>query len=176
MLAKILGVRGIISAMRGGFPDLRRLGGGLSARLLILTIAFVMLAEVLIYAPSIGRYRLAYLEERLAAAHLAILALDATADQMVSEALEMELLAHAGAYSVALRRPGKGKLMLMADTPETIDAVFDLRQASFFGLIRDAGGALAADEVVRVPLGDAVGELKTVDPGLYHGVAEVFFG
>ena len=36
--------------------------------------------------------------------------------------------------------------------------------------------ALAADEVVRVPLGDAVGELKTVDPGLYHGVAEVFFG
>jgi hypothetical protein len=28
---------------------------------------------------------------------------------------------------------------------------------------------------VRVPLSDAVGELKLVDPGLYHGVAEVFF-
>jgi len=36
--------------------------------------------------------------------------------------------------------------------------------------------ALRADDIVRVPLADAVGELKTVDPGLYHGVAEVFFG
>ncbi|MGH9264981.1 MAG: 6-phosphofructokinase [Acidimicrobiales bacterium] len=36
--------------------------------------------------------------------------------------------------------------------------------------------ALSAGEIVRVPLSDAVGTLKTVDPALYHGVAEVFFG
>jgi 6-phosphofructokinase 1 len=36
--------------------------------------------------------------------------------------------------------------------------------------------ALQAGEIVRVPLQEAVGELKTVDPMLYHGVAEVFFG
>jgi hypothetical protein len=36
--------------------------------------------------------------------------------------------------------------------------------------------ALRADSIVRVPLADAVGELKLVDPHLYHGVAEVFFG
>ena len=36
--------------------------------------------------------------------------------------------------------------------------------------------ALHAGAIVRVPLADAVGTLKTVDPGLYHGVAEVFFG
>jgi len=36
--------------------------------------------------------------------------------------------------------------------------------------------ALQAGEIVRVPLGDAVGKSKTVDPALYHGVAEVFFG
>jgi ATP-dependent phosphofructokinase / diphosphate-dependent phosphofructokinase len=36
--------------------------------------------------------------------------------------------------------------------------------------------ALRADSIVRVPLADAVGELKLVDPQLYHGVAEVFFG
>ena len=35
-------------------PPLAR---NLSARLLLLTIAFVMLAEVLIYAPSVGRFR-----------------------------------------------------------------------------------------------------------------------
>jgi 6-phosphofructokinase 1 len=36
--------------------------------------------------------------------------------------------------------------------------------------------ALRADEIVRVPLEDALKELKTVDPGLVHGVGEVFFG
>lgn len=36
--------------------------------------------------------------------------------------------------------------------------------------------ALRADAIVRVPLGEAVKELKTVDAGLFHGVAEVFFG
>ena len=36
--------------------------------------------------------------------------------------------------------------------------------------------ALRADRIVRVPLAEAVTELKTVDPTLYHGVADVFFG
>ncbi|MDQ3147075.1 MAG: 6-phosphofructokinase, partial [Actinomycetota bacterium] len=35
--------------------------------------------------------------------------------------------------------------------------------------------ALRADKIVRVPLAEAVGELKTVDPALLHEVAEVFF-
>ena len=34
---------------------------GLSARLVVLTITFVMIAEVLIYVPSISRFRLDYL-------------------------------------------------------------------------------------------------------------------
>jgi phosphofructokinase-like protein len=36
--------------------------------------------------------------------------------------------------------------------------------------------ALQSGKIVRVPLSDAVGVSKTVDPELYHGVAEVFFG
>jgi 6-phosphofructokinase 1 len=36
--------------------------------------------------------------------------------------------------------------------------------------------ALRADEIVRVPLAEAVTELKTVDPELLHDVAEAFFG
>ncbi len=69
--------------MTGKKLSLPPLARNLSARLLLLTIAFVMLAEVLIYAPSVGRFRLVYLEERLAAAHLAILTLDATPDQLI---------------------------------------------------------------------------------------------
>jgi phosphofructokinase-like protein len=36
--------------------------------------------------------------------------------------------------------------------------------------------ALRGTEIVTVPLADAVGQLKTIDPELYHHVAEVFFG
>ncbi|MHA1153538.1 MAG: sensor histidine kinase, partial [Alphaproteobacteria bacterium] len=130
-------------------PPLAR---NLSARLLLLTIAFVMLAEVLIYAPSVGRFRLVYLEERLAAAHLAILALDATPDQMIGKDLERELLEHVRAYSVGLTRPGAGKLMLMVTAPGPVDASFDLRERSFFGLIGDAFVTLLQDRgrVLRV--------------------------
>jgi signal transduction histidine kinase len=125
---------------------------GLSARLLLLTIAFVMLAEVLIYTPSIGRFRKVYLEERLADAHLAILALEATPNQMVGEELELELLSHVGAKMVALKKPGAGKLMLLAERPDKIDATFDLRQAGFFGLIGEAFVTLQAPDgrVLRV--------------------------
>jgi 6-phosphofructokinase 1 len=35
--------------------------------------------------------------------------------------------------------------------------------------------ALQGGQIVRCPIADAVGELKTVDPDLFHGVAEVFF-
>ena len=49
-----------------------------------------------------------------------------------------------------------------------IDAVHD---GDFGSMV-----ALRAGEIVRVPLAEATGELKTVDPDLYHGVAEVFFG
>ena len=48
-----------------------------------------------------------------------------------------------------------------------IDAVHD---AAFGQMVALQGG-----EIVRVPLSEAVGTLKTVDPALYHGVAEVFF-
>jgi len=36
--------------------------------------------------------------------------------------------------------------------------------------------ALRGTEIVRVPLAEAVGSLKTIDPALLHHVAEVFFG
>ncbi len=115
----------------------------LSAKLLILTAIFVLLAEILIFAPSIGRFRLVYLQEHLADAHLAILALDATDDMMVSEDLEKELLSHVNALTVVLKRPGQGKLMLMSGADVEVDATYDLREESFFGLIKDAFVALA---------------------------------
>jgi signal transduction histidine kinase len=116
-------------------PSLLR---SLSARLLALTVVFVMLSEVLIFAPSAGRFRLGYLEERSAAGYTAILALMATPDNMVSDELERELLNQTGAYVIAMSRPDGAKLMLGSEPPPPIDASFDLRERGFFMLIGDA--------------------------------------
>ena len=126
----------------------------LSARLLVLTVLFVMLAEVLIFAPSVGRYRLTYLEEKLATGHLGILALEASPADMIDPGIEREILSHIGVYSVALQKPDRpGKLMLMIEEPVgSVEASYDLREAGFFTLIRDAVGCLVPEKnrVIRV--------------------------
>ena len=60
---------------------------GLSGKLLVLTILFVMIAEVLIYVPSISNFRLNWLNDRLAAARTAALVLDAAPRGMVPDSL-----------------------------------------------------------------------------------------
>ena len=131
-------------------PHLPPLAQSLSAKLLVLTIFFVMLSEVLIYAPSAGRFRLTYLQERLAAGHLALLALEATPDYMVSEDLERELLHHASSYLIGLTRTDGVRLMLEAKPVLPIDMTFDLRRESFFPLIGEAFMTLAQQENRRL--------------------------
>ncbi len=77
----------------------------LSARLLVLTVFFVMLGEVLIFVPSVARYRMTYFEDHIAAAHIATLALIASPSGKLDQALTDELLAEVGAHSIILRRP-----------------------------------------------------------------------
>jgi len=108
---------------------------GLSARLLGLTIAFVMLAELLIYTPSIAKFRIDWLMDRIAAARLVSLALDATPDYMVSEALKKELLAHAEAYAIVIQKPGDVRRVLAGDMPPKADARFDLRGAGMMEVV-----------------------------------------
>ncbi|MEH6476368.1 MAG: hypothetical protein V7727_11800, partial [Sneathiella sp.] len=75
----------------------------LSARLLLLTIVFVMLAEILIFVPSIANFRVNYLVKKTEFSHLASLALLAAPDKMVSKELKEELLFRVGARSVVFR-------------------------------------------------------------------------
>jgi signal transduction histidine kinase len=111
-----------------------------------------MISEVLIYAPSIARFRKDYLEGRIAAAHLATLALEATPDNMVSEELKAELLDHAGAIAIVIAKPGEVRRVLSAAMPPNADAVYDLRATTFVGLLADAFMALGEPEnrVLRI--------------------------
>ena len=95
-------------------------GRGLSARLLALTICFVMVSEILIYAPSIARFRDDWLSDKLASAYLAILALEATPNFMIDPELELRLLDNAGARLIALRTSDGKNLIMRGSTPANI--------------------------------------------------------
>jgi len=128
-------------------------GRGLSARLLILTIAFIMLSEVLIYVPSIARFRRDWLEEKLNVGHLAILALETTPDYMIDPQLELKLLEHAGAHLVALHTAdGKNLMLRGVVAPLVIDANTDLADRGFIYLATEAFKTLLqrANRVLRV--------------------------
>lgn len=113
-------------------------GLSLSAKLLLLTVAFVMLAEILIFLPSIGNFRQNWLAERMSAAQIAALAVEAAPNNNIPEKLRWELLNNAQVYAVALKKGNTRQLILQSPMPRAIMAHFDLRDQNFFTLIRDA--------------------------------------
>ena len=91
----------------------------LSGRFLILTVIFVMLAEILIFVPSIARFRADFMLTRLKQAQIAALT-QLAAEDMVSPDLEKELLANAEVYNVVLRRNEVRQLVLSSPVPGDI--------------------------------------------------------
>ena len=141
----------------------------LSARLLLLSALFVLLGEVLIYVPSIARFRLVFLEERIAAGHLATLALEATPDGRLEAALVERLLGHAMVEAVVLRTAARSSFMLSTAMPPSVDATYDLRRATPLTLIIDAFRVLidGPERTIRVL------KESSVEPGT---VVEVVLG
>lgn len=130
--------------------------GSLSRRLLLLTLAFVMLAEVLIFVPSVSRFRKEYLLERLEKAQIASLAARAAPEGGLDSGLSHALLENAGAWSIAIKRGHSRALMLMRPYDGDVEEDFDLREAGPLTLIRDAVACLvgARPRFIRV-IGDA---------------------
>ena len=134
-------------------PNGRRARFGLSSKLLFLTILFVMVAEVLIYVPSIANFRLNWLNDRLAAAHTAALVLDAAPSGMVPESLAKQILSSIGARTLAVKM-GKERRMLAAyDVPSHIDQNVDMRNVPWWHAIMDAFDTLVRSkpqDVIRL--------------------------
>lgn len=128
----------------------------LSGRFLLLTIGFVMLAEVMIFVPSVARFREDYILSRLERAQIAALSLLATGD-MIDEKVERELLANAEVYNVVLRRDAMRQLVLSSPIPQLVETTYDMRDPGPWALIRDSIACLLQPEnqIMRV-IGDPV--------------------
>src|SRR5690606_25929822 len=113
-----------------------------------------MLAEVLIFVPSVANFRVTWLTDRLTAARLAALAADAAPGGIIPENVRSELLVTAQLRSVAVKAGGMRKLVLPPDGNFAVDAQFDLREppestvlerlSNRFALIADAVGVFFA--------------------------------
>jgi hypothetical protein len=129
-------------------------GRSLSARLVVLTACFVMVSEMLIYAPSIARYRNDWLQDRIATSYLAILALEATPDYRIDPKLEIKLLNTAGVRVIGLHtRDGKNLLMQgSTQSGVIVSRQIDLDDQMPTTLIEDAFDTLwsGGDRLLRV--------------------------
>jgi hypothetical protein len=124
----------------------------LSSRLLILTAFFVMVGEVLIFVPSVARYRMTYFENRLAAGHIATLALDASPTGRLEQSLTDKLLSRVGAQGVGLYRADGSVLRLDRADPPRPDFTIDLSRPNILGAIRGSFRTLFGDgnHILRV--------------------------
>jgi signal transduction histidine kinase len=116
---------------------------GLPAKLLMLTAGFVMLAEILIFVPSVANYRVAWLNDRLNAARIAALAAEAVPGGNIPDMLRSDLLRTAEIKAVALRKDGRRRLVLPPDAPMQVDAHFDLRPPIAGGFGNELGQRLS---------------------------------
>ena len=100
---------------------------GLSGKVLVLTMLFVLAGEVLIFLPSIASFRLNWMENRLGLAEVAVMAAAASPGGEVPPEAARVLLNGTGAYAVTLTRNGLPQLKLNIPSPPLHEAVFDLR-------------------------------------------------
>lgn len=142
------------------------LSRGLSTKLLLLTILFVMLAEVLIFLPSVANFRLRWLEERLAtAAAVGIVLVESDPDSL-SRQVQDDVLIALGAKAVAVRAEGTSQLLVVTEMPPEVDAHVDLANAPPLTAMREAlyTAFFGGDHVLRVfgPVGESDKEFELV--------------
>jgi len=149
---------------------------GLSGKLLVLTILFVMIAEVLIYVPSIAIFRVSWLNDRLASAYTAALVLDAAPNGMVPESLAKQILDSIGARAVAMKMGTKRRLLAVGDAPPPIAHDFDMRNVYNFDAVVDAFMLMldTRKDVMRVvgpaPMGGDYVEIIMDEPPLRNAM------
>lgn len=110
------------------------LGLRLSGRLLLLTIAFVMVAEIVMFPPFMARYRTAYLNTKLGSAHLIFTTLDVLAKETgaIDPLLRDNLLSQGRILGMTVHRPDMAPRTYAPGIPSQVPLAFDLRRENFW--------------------------------------------
>lgn len=142
------------------------LASRLSSKLLVLTVVFVVLAEILIFVPSITDMRMDWLRGRLNTAAAAAIIVDGIPNLELPRPLQDDALVATGTKAIALHKADITRMIVVSEVPPSVNAQFDLTERSFLREARDAFSTLlfGGDEVfsVRGPVGDSGMEIELV--------------
>ncbi|MGI9351678.1 MAG: ATP-binding protein [Rhizobiaceae bacterium] len=111
---------------------------GLSAKLLLLTIVFIMLAEVLIFVPSVANFRNVWLRTHIDTAEAASIVYLDSNDPMLSGMAAERLLETTQSITIAVRRDGASQLIASSEAPQNLVEHIDLDNTTAFTSIRSA--------------------------------------
>ncbi|MBB5044354.1 sensor histidine kinase [Shinella fusca] len=137
---------------------------GLSGKLLLLTAVFVMIAEVLIFVPSVANMRLMWLRDRLNTAAAASVVIEGLPDQELPRPVQEETLLATGTKAIVLKKADASRMVAAVDMPPSVDAQYDLSDVSLPTSIYDAFDTLlfGGDRVIRVygPVGETTTRIE----------------
>ncbi len=137
---------------------------GLSVKLIATIVLVILAVEVVIYLPSAGNYREAWLNDRLRVGIVAARVVDAVPDAMdLPTMLTDNLLHSAGAIAIVYRRNGQSQLIELDGVQMPHEAVtVDMRKTDYPTLVLGALDTLfhGGDRTLRI-LGNSDG----ADPG-----------
>ena len=142
---------------------------GLSGRLLVVTAAFIMLAEILIFVPSVANFRLTWLARHFNTGEAAALALMQIEPGGDAAALAARLLMLTQTEMIVARTEGASRVLARSSMPGTVQETVRLRspgRQQAVASIAEAFTTLLSDgtRTIRVigPMQTADGELELV--------------
>jgi signal transduction histidine kinase len=137
---------------------------GLSGRLLLVTAIFVLIAEILIFVPSVANMRLMWLRDRLNTAAAASVVIEGLPDQELPRSVQQETLLATGAKAIVLKKADASRMVAAVDMPPTVDAQYDLSDVSTLTAVYDAFDTLlfGGNRVIRVygPVGETTTRIE----------------
>ncbi|MCJ8149243.1 HAMP domain-containing histidine kinase [Shinella sp. B3.7] len=137
---------------------------GLSGRLLLVTAIFVLIAEILIFVPSVANMRLMWLRDRLNTAAAASVVIEGLPDQELPRSVQQETLLATGAKAIVLKKADASRMVAAIDMPPTVDAQYDLSDVSTLTAVYDAFDTLlfGGNRVIRVygPVGETTTRIE----------------
>ena len=140
----------------------------LSTKLLLLTVLFVLLAELLVMIPSIAKQRIDWFEARIEAAYLVSVALEGPRDTMMDENVARKLFSTAGILGVTINEDNMRMLILAPQIdphgPPRMHRV-DLRDRMPTTMVADAWATLFSngDELIQVTGSPRFAKTRVVD-------------
>src|SRR5690606_37735262 len=127
-----------------------------------------MLAEVLIFLPSVASFRMQWLEERLRTAAVAASVLMQGDPESLSRAAQNDVLKALGVKAIAVRDGGVSRMLVVSEMPPQVDDHVAIASTGALRAIRDAMSTmiLGGDRLIRAygPVGESPSEYEIVIP------------